>query len=797
MLLQSLAQFSPDPHTWEEDVELLLLPAAFGSRVVRNALTVTLARVGGHQYLTSIEAEDVLVRSYLQGPHRRFLRKGDTVTIFAVGRFGGAEAAAFQLANTSTSGGVAASHATFDYFVVGLSVSAPNEIGAADAPVAEVPADKAWTGGTAGFCKIALEGMPAPIRSLDQRIIAEYACHMSGQHVSLVPPYRESESAATEVLRALRPALDADLPIASRRVIGKCPVLVTGPPEEGARVLAHTAIVLGLRSLILPIDTLRDTDVWRVYFGERNLRERWGVRFEEEEGIQAALCRTGPCLLIFTGLDGEQVSERGASSRGVGKDEPHSEVLEGFLKRLWATADADAYVHADDDNDDNIAVPVLVSAVVGRNFSLHGALASLFPTVLRPDLGDGASAGLEGVALRDSTTAGFGRISAQYLKDELGRATLARRLGEQWLSALGLEPLTQRGARAGVTGAAAGTVETAAAAVAATKENEEVFRLVNTALSRPLVDRGQHAAAIAPVFWEDLGGLDGARNEILDVLRLPDTHPHLFVAGSPRRRGVLLFGPPGTGKTLVAKAVATECGIGFMSIKGPELLDAYVGESERNVRSVFDEARRTSPTVIFFDELDSLAPARGSGSHGGGVMDRIVSQLLTEMDAMGVDGGSGGNSGIFVIGATNRPDLLDPALLRPGRFDTRIFLGPMEDVAGKAAVLRAQTRTMTLAPSVDLDAAAAALPGMVTGADIGSCSQAAYQSALSRKLAVLQGEVSGGNDDMWAVSSYVDALPPDQLLVEVQQQDLLVAAAAVSPALSPQDQAAYLAMKSF
>ena len=128
--------------------------------------------------------------------------------------------------------------------------------------------------------------------------------------------------------------------------------------------------------------------------------------------------------------------------------------------------------------------------------------------------------------------------------------------------------------------------------------------------------------------------------------------------------GILLYGPPGTGKTLLAKAVATSCALNFFSVKGPELLNMYIGESEANVRRVFQRARDAKPCVIFFDELDSVAPKRGAHGDSGGVMDRIVSQLLAELDGVA---GSESGADVFVIGATNRPDLLDPALLRPGR----------------------------------------------------------------------------------------------------------------------------------
>lgn len=172
------------------------------------------------------------------------------------------------------------------------------------------------------------------------------------------------------------------------------------------------------------------------------------------------------------------------------------------------------------------------------------------------------------------------------------------------------------------------------------------------------------APKIPNVTWDDVGGLASVKSDILDTIQLPLEHPELFTDGLKKRSGILLYGPPGTGKTLLAKAVATSCSLNFFSVKGPELLNMYIGESEANVRRVFQRARDAKPCVIFFDELDSVAPKRGNQGDSGGVMDRIVSQLLAELDGM-----AGGKEGtdVFVIGATNRPDLLDPALLRPGR----------------------------------------------------------------------------------------------------------------------------------
>ncbi|XP_010160055.1 PREDICTED: peroxisome biogenesis factor 6, partial [Eurypyga helias] len=165
--------------------------------------------------------------------------------------------------------------------------------------------------------------------------------------------------------------------------------------------------------------------------------------------------------------------------------------------------------------------------------------------------------------------------------------------------------------------------------------------------------RAVGAPKIPSVSWQDVGGLQEVKKEILDTIQLPLEHPELLSLGLCRS-GLLLYGPPGTGKTLLAKAVATTCSMTFLSVKGPELINMYVGQSEENVRNVFARARAAAPCIIFFDELDSLAPSRGRSGDSGGVMDRVVSQLLAELD------GLHSAREVFVIGATNRPDLLDP-----------------------------------------------------------------------------------------------------------------------------------------
>lgn len=205
------------------------------------------------------------------------------------------------------------------------------------------------------------------------------------------------------------------------------------------------------------------------------------------------------------------------------------------------------------------------------------------------------------------------------------------------------------------------------------------------------------APKIPNVGWDDVGGLANVKSAVMETIQLPLERPELFAKGMKKRSGILFYGPPGTGKTLLAKAIATEFSLNFFSVKGPELLNMYIGESEANVRRVFQRARDARPCVVFFDELDSVAPKRGNQGDSGGVMDRIVSQLLAELD--GMSEGAEGSGGVFVIGATNRPDLLDPALLRPGRFDKMLYLGVSDTHDKQLTILEALTRKYGIPPS--------------------------------------------------------------------------------------------------
>merc|ERR1711990_239607 len=205
-------------------------------------------------------------------------------------------------------------------------------------------------------------------------------------------------------------------------------------------------------------------------------------------------------------------------------------------------------------------------------------------------------------------------------------------------------------------------------------------------------------AEIPNVSWADIGGLERVKAELRETIQYPLEYPEMFEKfGMNPSKGVLFYGPPGCGKTLLAKAVANECQANFISIKGPELLTMWFGESEANVRELFDKARQAAPCILFFDELDSIARSRGgSAGDAGGAGDRVINQMLTEMDGMN------SKKNVFIIGATNRPDILDGAIMRPGRLDQLIYI-PLPDAQSRVKILQANLRKSPLAKDVDLD----------------------------------------------------------------------------------------------
>ena len=282
------------------------------------------------------------------------------------------------------------------------------------------------------------------------------------------------------------------------------------------------------------------------------------------------------------------------------------------------------------------------------------------------------------------------------------------------------------------------------------------------------------APKIPNVSWDDVGGLENVKDAVMETIQLPLERPELFAKGMKKRSGILFYGPPGTGKTLLAKAIATEFSLNFFSVKGPELLNMYIGESEANVRRVFRRARDARPCVVFFDELDSVAPKRGNQGDSGGVMDRIVSQLLAELD--GMSDGDEGAGGVFVIGATNRPDLLDQALLRPGRFDKILYLGIPDTHDKQLTILEALTRKFNMHPGLSLRRVIEFLPFTYTGADLYALCSDAMLKAITRQASAIDTKIRALPNGPMTTAYYFDHLAtPEDVAVTVTEADFSAA----------------------
>lgn len=273
---------------------------------------------------------------------------------------------------------------------------------------------------------------------------------------------------------------------------------------------------------------------------------------------------------------------------------------------------------------------------------------------------------------------------------------------------------------------------------------------------------------VPDVSWDDVGGLQKTKSQLQENIEWPLKYEELFVdVGLQATTGVLLYGPPGTGKTMLAKAVANESDVNFISVKGPELLNKYVGESEKGIRDVFSKARENAPTVVFFDEIDAIATERGANNMDSGVSERMVSQLLTELD------GLENLEDVMVIATSNRPELIDNALLRPGRIDRQIHV-PVPDYEARVEILRVHTQNNPLGDTVDLEEVAE-LTNHYVGADLESVCRTATMNATRRYLETIDG----------------DATAVDSSEVTVTMEDFITALDEVGPSVTSEVREAY------
>lgn len=515
-----------------------------------------------------------------------------------------------------------------------------------------------------------------------------------------------------------------------------CAALVKGNPGTGKSQLVHTfADILGIHLYELScFDILSDS--------EEKTAQILQMYFENTR-------RYTPCVLYLKHIEALTHSSN-INSRPDQEDKddelPISRVLKDCIDNLTATLR-------------DIGYPIVLVASCSQPDKVPSSLAAAFRHELELSAPDESTRLLllQSIAMdaglklgADADIAYISQQTASFVARDLS-VLLKRAEVRAWKRVLANSSSSQLSTR-----------DASLAGLAIT--NEDLLGALGD--SRASMSDALGVPKIPNVKWDDVGGLADAKNDILDTIRLPMEQPHLFASGMSTRSGLLFYGPPGTGKTLLAKAIATECGLNFFSCKGPELISPYIGESEANVRRIFQRAREASPCVIFFDELDSLAPKRGQQGDSGGVMDRIVSQLLAELDGMSSNNSNDVADEVvenskdnenattspavqtFAIGATNRPDLLDPALLRPGRFDKLVYLGVSDTHDAQLNIIQALTRKFHLHPDLDLRQVADKCPFHYTGADFYALCSDALLKAMLRTVDMVDQKIKQWNEQV-------------------------------------------------
>ncbi|KAI8384516.1 P-loop containing nucleoside triphosphate hydrolase protein [Radiomyces spectabilis] len=561
-----------------------------------------------------------------------------------------------------------------------------------------------------------------------------------------------------------------------------CNVLLHGPRGGGKATLVHTiAEELGVHVFeFTAYDVVSETDAKT----EVHLR----AKFEKAAAL-------APCIVLLRGIEG--LAKKSAVVE-TGQEPLLATVLQECIKDVNATQVSTGY-------------PVMVAATTGDIESLPSSILACFRheiTIEAPDektrlqilknLTQGCP------IAPDVSLSNLATQTAALLGKDL--VDLVARTGVLALQRINRSIHGKQDAEDEQDGAGSSTSSSSIHATVTTSDIKAAGITLTAAdfdaalnEARASYSDSIGAPKIPNVTWDDVGGLAHVKDDILDTIQLPLEHPELFGAGLKKRSGILLYGPPGTGKTLLAKAIATSCSLNFFSVKGPELLNMYIGESEANVRRVFQRARDAKPCVIFFDELDSVAPKRGEKGDSGGVMDRIVSQLLAELDGMSEGGEGSGVGDVFIVGATNRPDLLDPALLRPGRFDKLLYLGVSEDHESQLRIIQALTRKFRLHPELDLARVAERCPFHYTGADFYALCSDAMLKAMVRVADSIETKVQKLNEENRSdlpqpvtVQYFLSHLvSPEDIVVQVEEVDFVKALDELVPSVSATELAHY------